>query len=388
MAATCLLGLAACGKDSSSSAPPPQGSTPALSAASQPASSASVPEPVVLNQAFLTGLEKDESYPEGKRITAVMLNNVPDSRPQHGISEAKILVEMKIDYGVTRLMAIFEDYETIPTVGGIRSARDQYFQLLLPYRGFYVHEGPHQNQPTNWMLRDYEYAEYDLTRSYYGKLLWEDKNRTTNTYNWYNVDAERVIDAIAHKGSDDYRSYGSPIFDFVSYEEAKRTPTAGPMPEVSVKHSSSYISYFAYDEATGKYMMSQFNSARGGLNPTVDANNNQQVGFDNVIVLFAPMTLYDNSVLVKVDFFGGAGYYYSQGHYEPILWYKGAPNEALRLLNWDKSGDMVKINPGTTYLAVVDDEELPDFDAVMKSGTASEAASGGEVNPNQQDPDD
>ena len=96
-----------------------------------------IPEPTATPEPYfpnpLTGLEKDESYPEGQRITAVMVNNIKACRPQRGLSDAKVLYEIKVEGGITRFMALYDDYNTIPTIGPIRSARDQFFRLVLPF---------------------------------------------------------------------------------------------------------------------------------------------------------------------------------------------------------------------------------------------------------------
>ena len=206
-AAVLAVGLAACGGDDSSSST--SVSTPPASA--PPATSSSTPEPEasVLEAAYLTGEEKGPDYPEGKRIAAVMVNNVFDSRPSYGLSEAQILVESKVEGGITRFMAMYQDYENIPRVGSLRSARDQFVQLLIPTYGFYVHEGPSQNQPANWYLRDYDYfGNYDLQPND-GPLWWGEPERNASYYSWHNVDGEHIANTVAAKGYDDSRTYGS-----------------------------------------------------------------------------------------------------------------------------------------------------------------------------------
>lgn len=392
LVAVLLFGLAACGKSGDSSV----SGSEAPKIVPPASESASIPEPVILNQQLLTGEEKDADYPEGKRITAVMINNISDSRPTRGLSDAKVLVEIKVEGGITRFMAVYDDYEKIPMVGSVRSARDQFFQLLLPFKGFYVHDG--QSMPMVQFFKDWDYEEFDLAAGKYGvsgggkadgAMMWRQSRPgiTKTEYTEY-TDGEHIAAAIKDNELDDYRSYGSPMFNFVSYNDPKRQPVDGPMDEVAVIHSTSYISHFAYDPASTKYNMSQWNSYRGQLIPTIDENNEQQVQFDNLIVLFAPMSLYNDSPLVKVDYIGGGGYYFSQGHYEFLIWEKGGPNEALQLYKGDKSREPVLINPGTSYLAVVDDNMLPDFDAALKNGNAGKVAAGGEVNKNEVETED
>ncbi len=384
LAAMIMVMVAACGGETASS----MSSAPVASISGTSMPQQFEPEAEVLNQAFLTGLEKDADYPEGKRITAVMLNNVPSARPQNGISEAEILVEIKVEYDVTRFMAIYDDYETMPTTGGIRSARDQFFQLLIPYWGFYVHEGPAGSHPVNWMMDDYDYHEFDLQSNYYS-VRETDPSRGTDSYSWYNTNAALITEHIENRELDDYRSYSSPIFHFLPFDEEPRVPEEGMVDMVEVPHAPPYyMSYFDYDDAAGAYSMSMHNSSSGQREPTIDNNNGEQLDFDNVILLFAPFDVYPNTTenLPRVDYSnGGAGYYFTQGGYELIYWRKGPANSPLQLLKGDKSEELLEVNTGTTYLAVVDDVELPDFYDALTSGAMG--TQGGSVSSEPEDID-
>lgn len=77
-----------------------------------PAASSSEPEPQEppYDPAVLTGLPKSDDYPEGQRVTAVMVNNISNTsyqqaRPQNGLSEADVLIEIKVEGGITRFCA-------------------------------------------------------------------------------------------------------------------------------------------------------------------------------------------------------------------------------------------------------------------------------------------
>ena len=63
-----------------------------------PAASSSEPDPQEppYDPAVLTGLPKSDDYPEGQRVTAVMVNNISNTsyqqaRPQNGLSEADVV---------------------------------------------------------------------------------------------------------------------------------------------------------------------------------------------------------------------------------------------------------------------------------------------------------
>ena len=84
-------------------------------AESTPATVEATPAPTELppyEANVLTGEPKGADYPEGQRITAVMINNIVAARPQRGLSKADILFEIKVEGGITRFMPVFTDYKT------------------------------------------------------------------------------------------------------------------------------------------------------------------------------------------------------------------------------------------------------------------------------------
>ena len=99
----CVL-LAACKKSDDTI------STPASTATSS-AEPEATPEPTLppYEANVLTGEPKGADYPEGQRITAVMVNNIVAARPQRGLSKADILFEIKVEGGMTRFMPVFNE---------------------------------------------------------------------------------------------------------------------------------------------------------------------------------------------------------------------------------------------------------------------------------------
>ena len=97
----CVL-LAACKKSDDTI------STPASTATSS-AEPEATPEPTLppYEANVLTGEPKGADYPEGQRITAVMVNNIVAARPQRGLSKADILFEIKVEGGITRFLLLF-----------------------------------------------------------------------------------------------------------------------------------------------------------------------------------------------------------------------------------------------------------------------------------------
>jgi hypothetical protein len=104
------------------------------------------------------------------------------------------------------------------------------------------------------------------------------------------------------------------------------------------------------------------------------------------VVLFAPMEMYPTTYLPKFDYFGGVGYYISQGAYELIRWNKGSPNAALQLYDFETQEPLL-VNPGKTYVGVVNDALLPDFHEIIQTGNAGSVVGDGDVNTDAVDAD-
>lgn len=339
-----------------------------------------------LEVAFLTGLEKGPDYPEGDRFVAVMVNNIAGSRPTSGLSDADMVYEIVTEGGITRFMALYQKkYETLPRIGSVRSARDQFLQLIIPFTPFLVHDG--QSTVAKNLLDEYEYHHYDLAPNT-GATFRRDRPGMKREYTEY-TDGEHISNAISSGDFDTKRTYNSPMFNFVPYNKEPFVPE-NKGEEVGIVHSASYRTLFNYDSASSKYIMSQFNSSKSTVEQTIDENNNQQLSFDNVVVLFAPMTLYPGTPLTKVDYYGGAGYQFTQGGYRTLKWHKGGPHEALRLSPFESENEdeVLALNPGKTYIAIVDDKYLEDFAGALTSGQGSEQVAAGEGNTNEVEAED
>ena len=71
------------------------------------------------------------------RMVGVMVNNISNTqrqnaRPQRGLGSADLLIESKVEGGISRFCAVYYDANAIPEVGPLRSGRDQFLQLLMP----------------------------------------------------------------------------------------------------------------------------------------------------------------------------------------------------------------------------------------------------------------
>ena len=395
--------LAACKKSGDTISTPTAESTPATVEAT--------PAPTELppyEANVLTGEPKGADYPEGQRITAVMVNNIVAARPQRGLSKADILFEIKVEGGITRFMPVFTDYKTVGEVGPVRSGRDQFFRLILPWQALYIHEG--QSVVMQQYAIDYDYGKLnnnDGANGYrdYGRVNWAGKSYNAGSlaleHTMY-TNADNIANYISSQNVDMNRTYNSTFFNFVDYRlgttrdlsnsldsaySDKYGPVVSDGQYVEIVHSQSYKTRFIYDEATNQYKMQQ-NYSDGQWRDTVDeAADNKVLTFPNVIVLYTDIHTYpghEKTDLQYVEYaWGGIGYYCYGGKCEKIYWQKGTPLEALRLYYLDENGQCsdtpCEINIGKSYVTIVDVDEainlkvgnLADFDLDAATVSAS-----------------
>ena len=378
--AACAI-LVACGKTDDQISP----ITPESNAASSEAEATPEPTPTLppYEANVLTGEAKGENYPEGQRITALMVNNLVDARPQRGLSKAQMLFEIKVEGGITRFMPVFNDYHDIDEIGPIRSGRDQFFQLILPWQALYIHEG--QSVVMQQYALDYDYG---LLNNNDGASGYRDYNRV----NWRGLSygnglalehtmytsGENIEKYITNNNVDMNRTYNSTFFNFVDYrqdnpvrdltqsQDSQLTTKDGPVVKdgeyVEISHSQSYKTRFIYDESTNEYKMQQ-NYSDGQWRDTVDeAADNKVLTFPNVIVLYTDIHTYPGHEAKDLQYveyaWGGIGYYCYGGKCEKIYWQKGTPLEALRLYYLNEDGTCsdtpLEVNTGKSYVAVTD----------------------------------
>lgn len=348
--AVCICGgaLCACGQEAQ----------PAPSPSPQPDAS---PETLVSYEVPgdidpYTGLPRGENYPLGTRGAAVMINNVRAAWPQSGLNSADLVYEMVTESGITRLMAVYRNYSAMPTVGPIRSARDQHVQLMLPLQTLYAHIGG--STVAMEYLDRYKYTDRKSIDGKYKNFYWIDAERrkTKGQEHCVYTNGETFAAAVQQYGLESAAvNEPPPVFDFVRYTEPRRQLAGGAAAQVYLRFSSYADSTFTYDPGTGRYLKFQYDQ------PQIDmADEGRQYGADNLFLLFAAIEKYPDGVLahVRFDQGQGAGVYFCGGRFERVRWMKADPASPLRIVDNEGHELDVKVNPGTSYVAVVGTEQI------------------------------
>ena len=337
-------------------------------ASSAPASSSAPPLPPY-DADPLTGEAK-----QGRgRIIGVMVNNICNSarqnaRPQRGLSAASILIESKVEGNISRLCALYSDVDAIPEVGPLRSGRDQFLQLIMPWQGLYYHDG--ESVFCTQYVSQWDYSGLNIGgKSYFNtpthpQVAHRDPRGGVVAYEHTEFTSGPEIRLAAENaGIGLVYDYDTTFFPFADYRtgEDLLLPDCADARQVTVRHSAKYQSAFRYDEADRAYRMEMYSARTGHFEPAVDELNGRQLVFENLLVCFAPIAAYpgDSGDVQQVQYIaGGEAFLFTRGRVRPCQWVKPAPDLPLEVSD---NGQPVTLNRGRTYLAIVDEDEREAF---------------------------
>ena len=91
-------------------------------------------------QSYLTGEWTDEEIATRRPIAVMIPNNRP-AMPQYGLSQAGIIYEAPVEGRITRLMAVFENFDDLERIGPVRSSRDYFIYVATGYEAIYCNWG-------------------------------------------------------------------------------------------------------------------------------------------------------------------------------------------------------------------------------------------------------
>ena len=355
--------LAGCAQDAA-----PVSSAP-VSPAPDAASAAPTPE-AAKALSVLTGREVLASEEPDTRFGAVMVSNSTVSRPLRGLSQADILMELPVEGGITRFIALYEDYPAMPEVGPVRGTREAFIQLAMPFQPLFVSRGFGQVAGEYIERFSLEERMADPFINSDSQAMQRDTARAADGYGIENTaytSGALLAQDVDARGVDDAREYGSTFFSFVPPGEAPRALTGEAADAVELPFSESYRTYFDYTADSGQYQMSQYNSSMGQQEDTLDENTGTRVAFDNVLVLFAEMPPYEGFGSTSSYFpdiqlgLGGVGWYFNGGQSEAVRWTKQSPEHALQIVDANGQETPVALNPGTTYVGMVSVDNAEEF---------------------------
>lgn len=298
------------------------------------------------------------------RPIAVMIPNEKHSLPQYSLSAASILYEANVEGQMTRLMAIYEDWQSLEKIGNIRSLRSYYAYWAFEWDAFIVHVGGPffieeiTSQPdTN---------NIDETNGTDIKAFYRDSNRPM-PHNAY-ASGMLLLNTINRK------SYNLKYRGLADQEHYRFTSETSPNTLEQYGNdaqNASYIDfsscypltrcYFEYRETDGLYYRFQHISGDSD-GPHVDAATGEQLSFKNVLVQYVKyedMGFKEGYLAFQCHDTTMDGWYFTNGSGIHVNWEKTSDYGATRY--YDDNGEEIILNPGKTMICVLEEGDTFSF---------------------------
>lgn len=307
--------------------------------------STSSKKPEVIYYNPLTGLKMDKAAVL-QRPVAVMINNIRTAQEvQTGLNDADIVYELYAEGGITRLLAVFKDISKVGNIGSVRSGRYSHIDLAYGHDAIYVHGGINKSHAVPH-IKELHVDNFDINSYPAATYGFRVKNGKASEHTLYSSGTKLNEGFSKLKYRRDLKKAESNWQAFVPADQAV-TPKEGSCIDVSVTMSSSYITRFKYDKATGRY------TRYSGSTLRKDYRTGKPITFKNILVLKTSTTHTGNkSGIVLTNLKGGTGYYLSNGGYQTVKWSKGAASNALKITLPD--GTECPYNVGNTWVCLVD----------------------------------
>lgn len=325
----------------------------------------------------LTGLKTSKNDPSNKRPIAVVIDNISNAyKNQKGLYQADILYEALVAPGITRYLAVIEDYESVRDICNVRSGRDFHIDIAQSHNAILVCHGGSINE---------KYDFYQLIANRLGNRFaivdtmfepitsWKENGETYGTIQNKGSRKDLLHDTVVNgtalklmitgKSSRFAKSGTSYTGAPKGFKFGTSSAVASNISARTVKidftmdnNTSKKEVTFEYNSSSGKYIRSQV---------AVDGLSGEQLSFTNVIFLGVDVTCdkgpKEDPKIAFISVTGaGKGYYCYGGKMIAINWAKSA-NGALILTT--ENGTELTLAAGNTYIGYLEKDYVNDFPA-------------------------
>lgn len=287
-------------------------------------------EAPITEPAPLTGIEV-EPHIARRPLTAVMIENSPNARPQSGLDSAGIVIEAVAEGGITRFQAYYQD-TTPEQVGPIRSIRPYFVDWFMGFDAAIAHVGGSAEA-------------LNLVSSRNAKSL--NQMRYSGPYS---RSSDRVAPHNMYATMSGLRSLQSDLgFGDNSFKPIPRSddaPSENPRaPQITIDFSSSlYQAQFRYDPENNDYRRYMAGA------PHIDRLSGDVIRAKNLIVVKMPTTR-DGQYEVMQTIGSGDAILFKDGNAQEIRWSQNSYNDRIEFTN--QNGDEVALNRGDTWISIL-----------------------------------
>lgn len=307
------------------------------------------PEGMVVNELSGEFIDEELKY---QRPIAVMLDNEitafknNEGYGHYGLSQADVVYEMvnsTDNNRITRLMALFKDWESVDRIGSVRSARVTNCVLCMEWNAVMCHDGG------PFYINAYTALPYlDNLSGGFDRI----SNGKSKEFTEYITEDDNLRKRLkANNIETQYNNYyEGEHFIFANDVDLGDVDTVNKI-ELPFPHNASTLEY---DEEEQLYFYSEYGKAHTDL-----GNDGEPLGFKNVIIYSADMYPCTNGEYVDTHGYmyydiiekKGEGYYIVNGKIEPITWKKITATSPTKF--YDADDNEIILNVGKTYIGIV-----------------------------------
>ncbi|MGE5327863.1 MAG: DUF3048 domain-containing protein [Thiobacillus sp.] len=292
------------------------------------------PKPEVIKYySPLTGSEVADQAATTKPVTALMIENSPNARPQSGLKNSGVIFEAIAEGGITRFLVIYQA-EKPQVIGPVRSLRLYDVDWVAPFNASIGHVGGSAaalNEVRNGNYRDID--QFFNPNAYY---------RATNRFAPHNVYTSfSRLDALN-------KAKGYKTSNFTGFSRTDEKPVAKPnATRINVTISGPlYNNAYTYDSASNSYIRYQ----AGELH--LDREDGKITPKVVIVMVVNESTIFEDGYREKIDTIGnGKAYIFQNGTVITGTWHKSSLKSQVTLT--DTSGKDVSLVRGQTWITAV-----------------------------------
>ncbi len=323
----------------------------------------SVPPRGGMVRSYLTNEWTDKNI-ANKRPLAVIVPNEKGAVPHYNLSEASILYEANVEGRMTRMMAIYEDWENLEKIGNIRSLRSYFAYWSFEWDAIIVHiGGPFF---INDLIEQPNTENINALHSEDSTAFFrtQDRDMPHNAYTSGQLLLRRIQQKeypLEYRGLTDKNH-----FQFAT-KAAPNTLTqygANALDATYIDMSGCYPltrCYFEFNEEDGLYYRSQHLS--GDLDgPHIDAATGEQLSFKNILVqniFYEDLGLEEGYLAFQCHDTTRDGWFFTNGKGIHVTWEKTSDYGATRY--YDDNGNEITLNTGKTMICIVEEGDSFSF---------------------------
>jgi len=293
----------------------------------------------------LTGVMVDANLAQ-RPVTAIMIENSVDARPQAGLVDAGVVFEAIAEGGITRFLALFQESQP-DYIGPIRSARPYYVRWAAGFDAGYVHSGGSGEA----LALIQTLGVKDMDHGKYGNKYFD---RVSNRYAPHNVYTSMArLDELSNANSYTTSTF-TPFSRIVELEEKAEVPpgtipTLAPANTVAFNISSPlYNTSYTYDATAKVYKRTMAGQ------PHFDEKSGKQISPSVVVALVMSSGIHPDGVHSNYANVGsGKVLIFQNGVVQEGTWTKATDKAELSFK--DATGTNIALNPGQTWITAIPD---------------------------------